>query len=281
MARRVPTGNVLSLCLERRWLILSRVRVALGLVGVAAGTAWAVGGAHALVTAGAAALKVVPALAIAAGVLLVVRAVVPHNAIAGPLVLIIGGSLALAAQLGWLTVGVWDGIAPTLLVAGGVVIAMSRRSRPDPAAAVVTRHWSVFLPNKHAIRETTPHKLIVRCVLGDFFLDLSNAGCPGSVGEVTVDVTVLASWVELRVPHDWEVLAGRVDLTARVRFVGDVDSESTDVGDEPDDSGESEDDEAGRQRVVLNVQGWASRVIVSRTHSPDSSLPAAEPPASP
>jgi len=225
-------------------------------------------------------LKVVPAVAIAAGVLLVVRAVVPHGAIAGPLVLIVGGSLALAAQLGWLTVGVWDAIGPTALVAGGVVIAMSRRSRPDPMAAIVTRHWSVFLPNKHAIRETAPHKLILRCVLGDLLLDLSDADYPGSAGMVTVDVTVLAGWVELRVPHDWEVLAGRVDLTAGVRFVGDVNSESTEVDDDLGDSDEPEDTEARRHRVVLNVQGWASRVIVSRAHSPDSSLPGAEPPAS-
>jgi hypothetical protein len=144
----------------------------------------------------------VPALAIAAGVLLVVRAVVPHGAIAGPFVLIFGGSLALAAQLGWLTVGLWDATGPTLLLAGGVVIAMSRRSPPDPMAAVVTRYWSVFLPNKHVVGETAPHKLIVRCVLGDLLLDLSDADYPGSAGKITVDVTVLAGWVELRVRHD-------------------------------------------------------------------------------
>jgi hypothetical protein len=69
-------------------------------------------------------------------------------------------------------------------------------------------------------------------------------------------------------------------MTAGVRFVGDVDSESTEVGEDLGDSGEPEDTEARRQRVVLNVQGWASRVIVSRAHSPDSSLPAAEPPTS-
>lgn len=216
----------------------------------------------------------------ATGVLLVLRTVVPRGAIAGPLVLIVGGSLALAAQIGWLTVGLWDAIGPVLLVAGGVVIAMSRRSRPDPLGAVVTRHWSVFLPNKHVIRKTAPHKLIVRCLLGDFLLDLTCAGYPSSADHVTVDVTVLAGWVELRVPHDWEVLAGRVDLTAGVRFVGDVDSDSTEVNEDLHDSSVAEDDGAGLQRVKLNVQGWASRVIVSRAHAPDSSLPASEPPAS-
>jgi hypothetical protein len=115
-------------------------------------------------------------------------------------------------------------------------------------------------------------------VLGDFLLDLSDAGYPRSAGEVTVDVTVLAGWVELRLPRDWEVLAGRVDLTARVRFVGSVESEWVETS---DDSSKPEDDEAIQQRVVLNVQGWASRVIVSRYHSPDYSLPATDPPASP
>lgn len=261
-------------------MILSRVRVALGLLSVAAGTAWTVGGIHALVTVGAAVLKVAPALAIATGVLLVLQAVVPHAAIAGPLVLIVGGSLALAAQLGWLSVGLWDAIGPTLLLVGGVVIAMSKRSRLDPMAAIVTRHWSVFLPNDHAIRETAPHKLIVRCLLGNFLLDLSGAGYPGSAGKVTVDVTVLAGWVELRIPHDWKVLAGRVDLTAGVRFIGDVDLEPTAVGDDFDDSSEPEDDGVVLKCVVLNIQGWASRVIVSQAHKPDSSLPVAEPPVS-
>jgi hypothetical protein len=213
-------------------------------------------------------LQAVPALAIATGVFLVLRVVVPHGAVTGPLVLILGGSLALAAQLGWLTAGRWDALGPTSLVAGGVVIAMSRRSRPDPMAAIVTRHWSVFLPGKHVVRETAPHKLIVRCLFGDFLLDLTGAGAPGPARRVTVDITVLAGWVELRVPHDWQVRAGRVDLTAGVRFVGDVDGESID-----------DEEEAGPRRVVLNVQGWASRVIISRAHVPGSSLPASEPPS--
>jgi len=234
----------------------------------------------ALLTISETVLKVAPALAIATGVLLILRAVVPHGPVAGPLVLVIGGSLALSAQLGLLSASFWDAIGPTVVVAGGVVLAMSRRSRPHPLAAIVTRHWSVFLPNKHAIREDAPHKVIVRCLLGDFLLDLSGAGFPEAAGTVTVDVTVLAGWVELRVPHDWKVLAGRVDLTAGVRFVGEVDSESAEVDDEVDDFSECDNDRVVLPRLALNVQGWASRVIVSRAHSADSSLPSAKPPAS-
>ena len=133
----------------------------------------------------------------------------------------------------------------------------------------------MFLPNKHTVRDTAPHKLIVRCLLGDFRLDLTEAGYPGEAEAVTVDVTVLGGWVELLVPQDWEVLADRVDLTARVRFFGHVDSH---VNSSEDD--DVEDEEAGPSRVVLNVQGWASRMTVTRGHAPGAPLPAPERPAS-
>lgn len=263
----VGPKRVIGVRKGRRSSILSRARIALGLVAVATGTAWAVGGAYALRAVGSAVLRGMPALAIATGLVIFLRAVLPRGPIAGPLVLIVGGLLALAAQVGWLTASLWQAISPTLLITGGVLIAMSKRARPDPLAAIVTRHWSLFLPNRHAVRDTSPHKFIVRCLLGDFLLDLTNAAYPRGADRVTIDVTVLGGWVELRVPHHWVVIAGRVELTAGVRFVGNVDL--------------PEGDDTTQNRIVLNVQGLASRMIVSRSHPSGSSLPPGASPSEP
>ena len=239
--------------------ILSRVRVAFGLAGVAAGTAWAVGGANALSASALVILKVVPALTVMVGVLILLRAVVPRGVLAGPLVLIVGGSAVLAFQFDVLTAGMLGRVGPTLLVAGGVVVAMSRRSREG---ALVARHWSVFAPIKPiGVQGIAPQKFILRCLLGEIRLDLAKAHYPGMADRITVDITLLGGWVELRVPQGWPVRAGRVDLARGTRFVGNL-SSPIPVLDAPE-----VEDEANL--IVLNVQGWSGRVTITRDQPAD------------
>jgi hypothetical protein len=155
------------------------------LVGVAAGTAWAVGGVNALIAGALMIVTTVLALTVMVGVLALLRAVAPRGALAGPLVLIIDGTAGLAVQFGALTAGMLNGVGPVLLVVGGVVVAMSRRSRETTLAAVVARHWSVFVPIKPiGVQGVAPHKFILRCLLGGILLDLTKAAirarCIGS-----------------------------------------------------------------------------------------------------
>jgi hypothetical protein len=241
-------------------LILSRVRVAFGLAGVAAGTAWAVGGVHALSAGAFAMLASMPALTVAAGVLILLRAVTPRGALAGPLVLIVAGSVALVIQFGVVTNSLLQRVTPALLVTGGAVVALSRRSR-EPATIVV-RYWSAFVPIVRELPHRAPHKLIVRCLLGHIMLDLTAARYPRDALRVTVDITLLGGHVELRLPDDWTVCAGRLDLARGTRFVGEL-SSPTPVSPE---SGEEEDDP---NLFVLNVQGWSGMVSISKGHPAD------------
>jgi hypothetical protein len=237
---------------------LSRARVALGLAGVVVATAWAVGGVHGLGAGGLVILKAIPALLVALGAVLLLRAVVPRSPVMGPLVLVLGGSLALAIQFDLVTAGMLDDVAPVLLAVAGIAVAMSKSSRDNPLAAIVSHHWSVILPSRrNKIEGMAPHKFVLRCFLGDLLLDLTDASYPVAGGgsvlpKITVDVTVFGGWLEIRVPHDWSVHAGRAYLTRLVRFEGQL-------------SSAEEDDNL----VVLNIQGWSGRVIVRRVQASD------------
>lgn len=241
----------------------------MGLVGVAAGTAWAVGGVNAFSVGALVMVKAAPTLTLMTGVLILLRAVVPRGVLAGPLVLIIGGAVGLAVQFGVLTAGMLNGVGPALLVAGGVVVAMSRRSREPALAAIVARHWSVFVPIKPIrVQGVAPHKFILRCLLGEIQLDLTEAHYPASAHRITVDITLLGGWVVVHVPRGWPVRAGRVDLARGTQFVGYLSSplpveEVPEVGDEPN-------------LVVLNVQGLSGEMTISRDHPVDP--PPSDPP---
>lgn len=223
------------------------------------GTAWAVGGVNALSVGALVILKAVPALTVMAGVLILLRTVVPRGVLAGPLVLIVGGSAVLAIQFDVLTAGVLGRVGPALLVAGGVVVAMSRRSRE---ATLVARHWSVFAPIKPiGVLGVAPHKFILRCLLGEIRLDLAKAHYPGRADRITIDITLLGGRVELRVPHGWPVRAGRLDLARGTRFIGNL-SSPIPVLDVPEEKDEAD-------LVVLNVQGWSGRVTITRDQPTD------------
>jgi hypothetical protein len=242
--------------------ILSRVRVAFGLAGVAAGTAWAVGGVHALSAGAFAMLASMPALTVVAGVLILLRAVIPRGALAGPLVLIVAGSVALVIQSGVVTNSMLQRVAPALLVTGGAVVAMSRRSRVPAIPTIVARYWSAFVPIVRELRDRAPHKLIVHCLLGHIMLDLTAARYPRDALRVTVDITLLGGHVELRLPDDWTVRAGRLDLARGTRFHGQL-SSAEPVSPQP------REEEDGQNLFVLNVQGWSGMVSIRKGHPAD------------
>ncbi|MGH3789198.1 MAG: hypothetical protein ACRDQ9_00075 [Pseudonocardiaceae bacterium] len=226
------------------------------MVGVAVGTAWAGGGFTALAAGALVVLKAVPVLVVAAGVLILLRVVAPPGALAGPLVLIASGSVALAIQFGMLATTMLDVVGPTLLLAGGVMIAMSRPSRKPTLATIVARHYSVFWSTKLPVQGTAPHKFVLNCVLGGIELDLTNASYPGDAYRITVDITLLGGQVKLYIPAGWNVRAGRMHLARGTTFYGNL-SSSKPVPDEP------EVDEDSLNLVVLNVQGRSGCVTVN------------------
>lgn len=236
----------------------------MGLAGVAAGTAWAVGGVNALSAGALVMVKAAPTLTLMTGVLILLRALAPRGVLAWPLVLIIGGAVGLAVQFGVLTAGMLNGVGPALLVAGGVVVAMSRRSREPTLAAIVARHCSVFMPIKPIdVHGVAPHKFILRCILGGIRLNLTKARYPPSADRITIDITLLGGWVVLHVPHGWPVHAGRVDLARGTQFVGNLNARL------PVHDVSSKEDEPNL--VVLNVQGLSGRMTISRDHPVDPS----------
>ena len=123
---------------------MSRTRVGLGLIAVAAGAAWSTGG-YAAVQRGAAALvAAIPFLLIAGGLILLLRVLVPRGALAGPLVLMGAGGLWAVASEGLLSLAV-ERVVPIGLTIGGVAIAMSNRSpEADLDTGVVTRTAFLF-----------------------------------------------------------------------------------------------------------------------------------------
>jgi hypothetical protein len=93
-------------------------------------------------------------------------------------------------------------------------------------------------------------------------LDLTEARYPKDAYQVTVDVTLLGGHVELRLPDNWTVCAGRLDLARGTRFVGRLSSPEP-VSPQPR---EEEDD---LNLFVLNVQGWSGMVSISKGHPAD------------
>lgn len=245
----------------------SRVRITLGLACVAAGTAWAVGGVHAIGAGASALLATVPALTVVVGVLIILRAAMPRGALAGPLVLIAAGSVALFIQFNAANYTVIYRMIPAMLVAGGVVVAMGRRSGEPDLPSIVLRYWSMLLPVSRRVQSPAPHKLIVYCLLGHLTLDFTQAAYPTvSAPRITVDLTLLGGRVEFLLPDNWTVQAGRLSLAKGTQFSGRI-GLFDQAADEPSD------DEFGLNLVVLNVQGWSGMVCLVQGHH-------AEPPSS-
>jgi hypothetical protein len=247
---------------------LSRTRVLVGLLVVAAGAVWAAGGPSALRALGLVGLRALPSVIIAAGAVLLIRAAVPRGLIAGPIVLLVLGLAALAVQLGVVrAIPFGDLLAPVSIIAG-ILIALSGRASALVPERIVERCQSLFVPRRCRLSGTAPSKLILRCALGGIEASLESCTYPGGIPAMVVDVTLVAGHVELAIPHDWHLRAGRVDLARGIRFNGDLDS--------PDPP--PVDPRTIDRLIVLNVQGLGGVLTVTRPRGSEGE-PRPEPPA--
>ncbi|MFG3288368.1 hypothetical protein ACGF3G_06095 [Streptomyces sp. NPDC048179] len=190
-----------------------------------------------------------------AGVVLVLRAAVPRGQLGAPLTLMGIGVGVLALRLGVPPLPDLSHQAPAALIVGGVLVALFRRRPGIGVDTGVRRCTSVLYPPvRPRFTGTAPRKLIVRALLfGSVEIDLSGTEFPFQ-DSLVVDITVLWARVDLKVPSDWTVLAGRVELTSGVGFSGDL---SAPVFASPGLQME-------QKPLVVNVQGLGGIVSLAR-----------------
>jgi hypothetical protein len=233
--------------------VLSRKRVAVGLLVAVGGTAWAVGGADELRRAGRLALIILPALFVAVAVVMVVRAAMPAGTVAGPvalLVLAVGCLLPAAVVFRWVSAANLAETAAVAVTGGGMAVALSRRRMHHELDAIIRRRTAVLLTKTQLrIVGDAPAKSVVRAILGGtVHLDLSAAEYPAVDEGVVVDITAWYGRVEISVPADWQVQAGRVELARRMQYDGNLEAWNR----------------GADRRVVLNVQGLGGYVRLRR-----------------
>lgn len=233
---------------------MSRVRVGLGLIAVAAGTAWGVGGIGSVATSARRLAELLPILLVLGGTLAILLVVMPRGALAGPVLIVAIGLLGLAAEDGLLRMLYLVRIPAFVLIGAGVVVAMSRSGRVQVDTGV--KRFSTFLfPIHRYVHGTAPRKIIARAVFGSLKLDMSQAEL--SPARVWVDVTCLVGRIEIIIPKGWEVRAGRIELARHITFEGTL--TSIDIAPPT----EEEDPEA-RGLAVVNVLGWRGVLVVQR-----------------
>ena len=235
---------------------MSRIRVGVGLVAVAAGTAWASGGIHSVAAIALRLAELLPILLVLGGVSAILLLVVPRGALAGPAVLILVGLLGFAVERGLLPKSFIHDLPAYIVMGTGVVIAMSRRQANSIEPAVL-RHTAIFFSRQRCVSGIAPGKIIVRALFTLSSLDLSQAKFPTAASRIWVDVTCLIGRVEIILPKGWEIQAGRIELARQITFSGTLTSGNIASMDEDKDPDEP--------LVVINVLGWGGVVAVERS----------------
>ena len=230
-------------------ICVGRVRVGVGLIAVAAGTAWAVGGIGSVAAPARRLVELLPLLLVLGGALAILLIVVPRGALAGPVLLVSAGLLALAVEDGMLRKLYFVRIPAYILVGAGVIIAMSRSERIKIDTGI-RRFIAVLFPVHRVVRGRAPLKIITSAILGLLQVDMSQADPSPRADRVSVDVTCILGRIEIILPKDWEVQAGRVELARHITFEGAL--QCTNVT--PCD----------RNLVVINALGWCGVVVVKR-----------------
>ncbi|MFF0220744.1 hypothetical protein [Streptomyces sp. NPDC004629] len=210
---------------------MGRVRVAFGLLVVAVGTAWLLGGPAAVRSGGRWTLTLLPYVLLGLGLLLLLRAAVPRGLLAAPLALILGGALWAAHAAGYL-----GGVArfwPALIVLLGAAIALGG----VPVATGTgndgpLRHYrSVVLPVRPELvtgPDTRLRRVTVASYLGDVRLRLADVPFqPETVLDTAVevlelDVTLLFGSVTIELDHRCAVVKGDVANALAVHFADQV-----------------------------------------------------------
>lgn len=233
---------------------MSRTRVGVGIAAVAAGMAWALGGNGFLATSGRRLAELLPLLLVLGGVSAILLVVVPRGALAGPGVLISMGLLGLTVEHGMLHKSLLVHVPAFILISLGIIIAMSRR-KSIKIDTGVKRFTTIFFPARRRFSSEAPIKIVVRAIFGLLELDMSEAGPSRRSARVWADVTCLVGRIELILPKEWEVQAGRVELARHITFEGKL------TRTEFASSTEQEDDPC-KNLVVINVLGWGGVVRV-------------------
>jgi hypothetical protein len=233
---------------------VSRTRVGLGIVAVAVGMAWALGGTASLAMTARSLAEFLPLLLLLAGVSAIFLVIVPRGALAGPVLLISMGLLGLAIEDGTLRKPLFAHVPALILISTGVIVAMSRREGINIDTRV-KRFTTILFPRRLHLSGEAPLKLISRAIFGLLQLDMSGADPPHHASRVWVDVTCLVGRVELIMPKGWEVQAGRVDLARHMTFGGEL--TRTDIATQKESA-----HEPGKYLVVINVIGWGGVVRV-------------------
>jgi hypothetical protein len=234
---------------------VTRARVGVGIVAVAAGMAWALGGIPSLVTSARTVAELLPLLLVIGGVGTILLVALPRGALAGPVLLVAIGGLGLALEFGLFRRSLFTHVPALILIGLGVVIAMSRHEKQQVDTGV-QRCTAILLPAHPPLNGTAPRKFVARAIFGFLVLDLTHASYPGT-DRLWIDITCVLGRVEIRLPKDWKVQAGRIELARRMAFEGRLTSaEIAPPG--------RHDDEVGTNLVVLNVQGWAGAVRVTQ-----------------
>jgi hypothetical protein len=233
---------------------VSRVRVGLGLVAVAVGTAWTVGGIASVATPARRLAELLPLLLVVGGALAILRVVVPRGSLAGPTLLVSIGLLGLAAEDGMLRKLYLHRVPAILLVAAGVVVAMSRSEKIQIDTGV-KRFTAILFPAHRHVRGRVPLKIISRAIFGQLKLDMSQAEPSLRDNQVWVDVTCIVGRIEITLPKEWEAQAGRVELARHITFEGSLKGANATLPKRNDED---------QNLVVINVLGWWGFVVIKR-----------------
>jgi hypothetical protein len=180
--------------------------------------------------------------------------VVPRGALAGPLLLISLGLVGLALEHGMLRKSLFVHVPAFILISSGVIVAMSRRESIKIDTGV-ERFTTILFPARRRVSGEAPLKIIVRAIFGLLELDMSEADPPRQAARVWVDATCLVGRIELIMPKEWEVQAGRIKLARHITFGGKL----TRTNFAPPT--EQEDDSC-KILIVVNVLGWGGVVRV-------------------
>ena len=215
---------------------MDRVRVSLGLILVAAASAWAGGGADALRALGQSLLAAAPWLLIAAGAVAALSSIASPRILALPTALIVAGISWQGARRGWFGGSFWESFWPAaaIVIGGALVMLRSQRQMGRDDRAV----RAFVFPASYVSREPAARITVLSVgTFGPLTVDLSTAQFPFS-SEMHIFVRVLYGRVCLVLPKSWTVVAGELASSYRIALMGDFDS--TMLADEilPDETGE-------------------------------------------
>jgi hypothetical protein len=235
---------------------VSRARIAFGVVAVISGTAWALGGMDTLTTVARRLAELLPLMLVLGGVSAILLVAVPRGTLAGPVLLISVGLLGIAAERGMLSRSLLVHLPAFVLIGVGVIVAMSRRQNIQIDTGV-KRYTAIVFPAHPLVSGDAPRKVIARAIFGLLRLDMSQAGYP-PVTRLSIDVTCVLGRVEVILPKDWEVQAGRIELARQMTFGGTLSCSNLAPLEE-------QEEEFGKNLVVLNVLGWSGSVLVEQS----------------